>query len=60
VSEPQRWRAAWQLAEGDFLLVRPDLFVDCRGRLDDTGALAALLERVYGCATPQPAAQLAG
>ena len=60
VPESQRLRAAWQLAEGDFLLVRPDLFVDCRGRLDDTGALATLLARVYGGAMPLPAEQLAG
>ncbi|VXB94698.1 2-polyprenyl-6-methoxyphenol hydroxylase [Pseudomonas sp. 8BK] len=43
----QRLRQAWQLGEGEFLLVRPDLFIDCRGRLDDPSSLTNLIERFY-------------
>ncbi len=43
----QRLRDAWKLNEGEFLLVRPDLFIDCRGRLDDPTALTSLIERFY-------------
>ena len=43
----QRLRNAWKLNAGEFLLVRPDLFIDCRGRLDQPATLASLIERFY-------------
>lgn len=61
LSDPQqRLRNAWQLQAGDFLLVRPDLFIECRGRLDDTRELQTLLERCYLPGVTPDSARLAG
>ncbi|MHA6494889.1 FAD-dependent monooxygenase [Pseudomonas borbori] len=61
VTDPQQQlRDAWQLVEGEFLLVRPDLFVDCRGHLGDTRSLEALLERHYPSVRQAQVEQLAG
>nr|WP_298171264.1 FAD-dependent monooxygenase [uncultured Pseudomonas sp.] len=56
----QRLRDAWKLSEGEFLLVRPDLFIDCRGRLDEPDTLTSLIERFYLNDVSAETEQLAG
>ena len=56
----QRLRNAWKLGEGEFLLVRPDLFIDCRGRLDEPATLTSLIERFYLSDVSAETEQLAG
>ena len=55
----QQLRSTWQLQNGDYLLVRPDLFIEHRGHLDDLDALSRHLAAHY---TPDAAqqARLAG
>lgn len=47
-------RRAYGLADGDFILVRPDLYVECVGHLAATHPLLRHLDRLYGfdCTTP--------
>lgn len=56
----QHLRDAWKLSEGEFLLVRPDLFIDCRGRLDEPDTLTSLIERFYLNDVSAATEQLAG
>jgi 2-polyprenyl-6-methoxyphenol hydroxylase-like FAD-dependent oxidoreductase len=56
----QHLRDAWKLGEGEFLLVRPDLFIDCRGRLDEPDTLTSLIERFYLNDVSAATEQLAG
>nr|WP_298138795.1 FAD-dependent monooxygenase [uncultured Pseudomonas sp.] len=55
-----RLRDAWKLSDGEFLLVRPDLFIDCRGHLDDYAGVSALIARLYRTHVPANTRQLAG
>lgn len=52
-------RTAWQLEDGEYLLVRPDLFIEQRGHLDDLDALRQHLTYHY-VPELQPHTRLAG
>ncbi|TWC41621.1 2-polyprenyl-6-methoxyphenol hydroxylase-like FAD-dependent oxidoreductase [Pseudomonas sp. SJZ079] len=58
--ERQHLRHAYALAEGDFVLVRPDLYVAQSGQLQHSATLWDRLQRLHGFTAAQPSARLAG
>lgn len=56
----QQLRTAWQLQDGEYLLVRPDLFIEHRGHLSDLDGLSQHLARHYVPDAPPQRTRLAG